>query len=159
MNRKSAVRIFLIAVVAATLLYVVFVPPRGGYLGRVGLSVRQYQTNALGLVTAMVAITNGGPHTIRLTFGTKVQQKSGWLDPVTGRSNHLNLIPVPDPLMPAAGKVVEIDIPVTTLPWRVSAMCQKDIPGHWSGKLLWNMDALILNRGVVEYFYSTEIQK
>jgi hypothetical protein len=111
-------------------------------------------------VTAMVAITNGGSHTIRFAVGTQMLQNSGWVDLVSGRSNHFNLSIDPDPLiLPHAERVVPVGIPATTSPWRIFAMCQKEHPEHWSKRLRWIADGYVLKRGVVEHFYSPEIQR
>jgi hypothetical protein len=166
LGMKSHIKRKIIAIVCVFLLlvvtpfYVMRIPLRGGYLGPVAVSAPQYKTNALGQVTAMVAITNGGSHTIRFAVGTQMFQNSGWVDSVTGLSNHFNLSIEPDPLVPPhAERVVPVGIPATTSPWRVYAMCQKEYQEHWSKRMRWIADVYVLKRGVVEHFYSPEIQR
>ncbi len=160
MKRTIVAIVCLVALLIVTALYVTRVPPRGGYLGPVAVSVQQYKTNGLGQVTALITITNGGSHIIRFAVGTQTLQNSGWVDSVSGMSNHINLSIDPDPLMsPHSERAGAVDIPATTLPWRVYAMCQKEYPEHWSKRLRWIADAYVLKRGVVEHSYSPEIQR
>jgi hypothetical protein len=158
MKRKLIAVICLVSLLVGRALYVRRTPLRGGYLGPVAVSVQQYKTNALGQVTAMVAITNGGSQTIRFAVGTQMFQNSGWVDSVSGMSNHFNLSIDRDPLiLPHAERVVTVGIPAVTSPWRIDAMCQKQYPEDWSKRLRWIADVYVLKRGIVEHFYSPEI--
>jgi hypothetical protein len=122
--------------------------------------VQKYKSNALGQVTAVVAITNGGYHVIRFALGTQILQSSNWVDSVSGTSDDFDLSIDRDPLLsPHGERVVSVAIPASTAPWRVYAMCEKHDSEPWSKRPSWIADAYVLKRAVVEHLYSPEIQK
>jgi len=158
--KKIVAVVGLLSLLELTYLYFARVPLRSGYLGPVRLSVQQFKTNALGQVTATVAINNGGPHVIRFAVGTQRLQNSEWVDSVSGTPNGFNLSIDPDPLIsPHSEKSVSVAVPGRAPgTWRVYAMCSKEYPPHWSKPLRWIANAYVLKRGVVEHFYSAEVQ-
>ena len=160
LTRKLAVVVVAVLLVVSAALYVVRVPLRGGYLGPVSVSVQGYQTNATGQVTALVAITNGGSHIVDVAVGTQLLRTSGWVDALSGMSNRFSFTIVLNPqLAPGSNRVVSVAIPAPPSSWRAYVMCQKRYPDHWSKSLRWISDAYVLKRGVVEQFYSQEIQR
>src|SRR5262245_38604039 len=123
--KKIIAIVGLVALLVPFYLYITRVPLGSGYLGPISLSVPQYKTNALGQVTATVAITNAGSHVIRFAVGTQVLRNSVWVDSVSGTANDFNLSIDSDPLIsPHSEKTVSVAISrIPAAPWRVYVMC------------------------------------
>jgi hypothetical protein len=146
--------------VTATYFYITRVPLRGGYLGAVSVALQGYQTNQQGQLTALIDVTNGGPHVIRFAIGTQVLQYSNWVDSVSGLSNHSTMSIDPNPLLsPGANRTVSVMVPAAPTTWRVYMLGQKEYPNDWLRPFRWISDGYILKKGVVEHFYSTEVQR
>src|SRR5690242_1799971 len=71
-----------------------------GFSREHSVAVQSFSTNANGRTSALVTITNGGPHTIHLSVGTQVRQPEGWVDSRSGLSNALTLTIVSGALPP-----------------------------------------------------------
>ncbi len=148
--------VVLLLVVLAT-LYIIFVPPRAGYVGTVSVSLRGYQTNAFGQREALVAITNAGPHVLQLATGTEIRKASGWEDS-SGLANHRTLVVATDPILrPGTEQVVAVADPQAGAAWRVFAFCHMSYPQDWTGKLGFIADGYVLKRKPFDRFYTSEI--
>jgi hypothetical protein len=140
-------------------LFVIFTPPRAGYVGAVSVSVRGFQTNTFGQREALVAITNSGPHVLQLATGTEIRGANGWKDS-SGSVNHTTIAIETDPtLPPGTGRVIAVPDPAAATPWRVFAFCQVQYPEGWSGKIGFIVDGYLLKRRPVEKFYTSEISQ
>src|SRR4030095_13513541 len=153
MNRTLRIVIAVLVVSFLVALFVIFTPPRAGYVGAVSVSVRGFQTNAFGQREALVAITNHGPHVLQLATGTEIRGANGWKDS-SGLANHTTIAIDADPTVPpGTGRVVAVPDPAATAPWRVFAFCQVRYSEGWSGKFGFIVDGYLLKRRPVEKFY------
>ena len=140
-------------------LYVLYVPPRAGYLGIVSVSVRGYQTNAFGQREALVAITNAGPHILQVGTGTQIRGAGGWQD-ASGLTNHMAFTLDADPtLRPGTERLFAVSDPQAGVPWRVFAFCQKRYVQRWTAQLGVIADGYVLKRRLAETFYTSEIRQ
>ena len=156
---KDIIRIVIVVLVVSILatLYVIYLPPRAGYIGTVSVSLRGYQTNAFGRREALVAITNAGPHILQVSAGTEICGASGWEDS-SGLTNHMTLTLDADPtLRPGAERVLAVPAPPAGAPWRVFAYCAMSYTQDWTGQLRFIADGYILKRRIVERFFTPEI--
>src|SRR4030095_13770264 len=124
MNRTLRIVIAVLVVSFLVALFVIFTPPRAGYVGAVSVSVRGFQTNTFGQREALVAITNYGPHVLQLATGTEIRGANGW-EYSSRLPNHSALAVEAAPtLPPGTGRVVAVPDPAAAAPWRVFAFCQ-----------------------------------
>src|SRR5262245_66206514 len=80
MKRLLKFVIVILVVSLSLTLYVICVPLRAGYVGAVSVSLRGYQTNALGQREVLVFITNAGPQVLQLSTGIEIRSVRGWED-------------------------------------------------------------------------------
>ena len=103
------------------------------------VSVSGLVTNTAGRVTALVAVSNGGPSSLWFAVGRQVQTESGWRDPADiGRSGRISppkMWEPEEPLRPGTERLVEIPAPTNELPWRVFAWHGKTYSSNWVGQV------------------------
>ena len=114
------------------------------------------RSNAFGQREALVAISNAGPHVLRVAAGTEIRGVSGWRDS-SGLTNHITLSTDADPtLRPGSERLVAVAEPQTGAPWRALAFCQVDHAQDWTLKLWFIANNYVLKRLIVERFYTSE---
>ena len=157
MRHLLKIAIVVLVVSLSATLYLIFVPLRAGYVGTVSVSLRGYQTNALGQRDVLVSITNAGPRVLQLSTGTEIRRTGGWEDS-SGLTNHTTINPDADPILrPGTGRIVAVTDPQAGAPWRVFAFCHISYAQDWKGRLGFIADGYILKRKPFEKFYSSEI--
>jgi hypothetical protein len=160
-NRKLYLLVCSVLLLVTTCLYVLLTPPRTGCLGLVTLSVVGYSTNALGQLTATVAITNEGPHMISFEVGTQVLQGAQWVDSTNNISTPAAVT------LPKKQVVVSVFTPAPHAVWRVCAagskfyitpriLTSRATLSYSFAQARWIVDTRILKRSDVEHFYSQE---
>jgi uncharacterized membrane protein len=77
MKRNLIAIAAVVALAVLLLAYLWFAPARAGQSGAVRLMVIGFQTNSAGAISAQVATTNAGNHTLKIAIGTQVSKGGG----------------------------------------------------------------------------------
>jgi hypothetical protein len=159
MKRLLKIAIVVLVVTLSATLYVIFVPPRAGYVGTVSVSLRGYQTNSFGQREILVAITNAGPQVLQLSTGTEIWSAGRWEDS-SGLTNHTTITLSADPILrPGNERIVAVPDPQAGASWRVFAFCHINYAPDWKGRLGFIIDGYVLKRRPFEKFHSPEISQ
>ncbi|MBI1841925.1 MAG: hypothetical protein HYR88_13885 [Verrucomicrobia bacterium] len=158
MKKIQRASILLIAILALAFSYVFLVPLRGGYLGKVDVSVRGYQTNALGQTQAILSVTNPGPHPLIVGTGIEIRSAGKWEDSsLIPHHRQLTLIGNDPALRPNTERTILVTVPQNNTPWRAFAFCQLTLAPDWKGRLAFLIETHVFKRRVAESFYTPEL--
>jgi hypothetical protein len=87
------------------------------------VEVREFETNANGLVRAIVAVRNDTATVLEFGYRTQILTARGWAH-TNGNLTQFRLRTETDPLLPPnSERLVAVPRPATGDPWRVVALC------------------------------------
>jgi len=144
-----ALSFLIIAAVAFVLHYAArrsVVPPRSefDFPGIVSVTVRTFETNSNGSVTASLAIRNNSDDSLEFGYATQIRAAQGWAH-TNGNPAELLLRSEDDPrLPPGAERVVTVARPASGGMWRIVAVC-------------WTPPASDRLRGPLTQYYSQDL--
>ena len=129
----------------------------GGYSQEpVSLSLRGYETNSSGRVSALVDVTNRSHLCLDVAIGTEIVQSSIWTDTGSGASDNWKMIIFGDPrVLPKTNRLISVTLPDTGLQCRVYLRCQKYYSKKWLGRLLRRAEVFIRGGNMVQVYYTT----
>ena len=146
LRKRIGQAVLILLVVALPVVHIMFVPLSPAYL-KVSVTPRGTQTNAIGQVENVYAVSNGGPHEIVASAGTETK---------TGeKQSHYNFAAPTQKLKPGQEILVSA---AAKPPARTVVICEKAFQPGWRAATRSFLEVALLKRGIVEFFYPEEMK-